>query len=198
MNPIARIRAYLRSRRAWKDLAAVADVGQDVHLAPGFRSRCPGCRGKPIRIGNHVRLDGMLLVVPPGRITIADHCSFRRSTFIGSLCSVEIGHHVFGADGVFVCDNNNHPTSPRARREMTLHPPNTAPWKWDAATVAAAPVRIEDCVWLGRNCLILKGVTIGRGSIVAAGAVVTTSVPPFSVVAGNPGRVVKDLENDLD
>jgi acetyltransferase-like isoleucine patch superfamily enzyme len=46
--------------------------------------------------------------------------------------------------------------------------------------------------------MILKGVTIGRGSIVAAGAVVATSVPPFSVVAGNPGRVVKDLENDLD
>lgn len=52
-------------------------------------------------------------------------------------------------------------------------------------------VVIEDDVWVGARAVILKGVTIGRGSIVAAGAVVTKSVPPYSVVAGVPARVVK-------
>ena len=55
------------------------------------------------------------------------------------------------------------------------------------------PVIIEDDVWLGTRCIILPGVTIGRGSTVGAGAVVTKSVPPYSVAVGNPARVIKNL-----
>ena len=55
----------------------------------------------------------------------------------------------------------------------------------------AAEVTIEDDVWIGARAILLPGVTIGRGSVVAAAAVVTKTVPPFSVVAGNPARVVK-------
>ena len=54
-----------------------------------------------------------------------------------------------------------------------------------------APVIIEDDVWLGCNVTILKGVTIGRGSVVAAGAVVTKSCEPYSLIAGVPARVIK-------
>jgi len=52
-------------------------------------------------------------------------------------------------------------------------------------------VLIEDDVWIGSNAVILQGVTVGRGSIVAAGSVVTKSVPPYAIVAGNPARVIK-------
>lgn len=55
------------------------------------------------------------------------------------------------------------------------------------------PVCIEDDVWVGARAIILPGVRIGRGSTVGAGSVVTKSVPPFSVAAGNPARVVKRL-----
>ena len=54
-----------------------------------------------------------------------------------------------------------------------------------------AAVVIEDDVWTGANVTILKGVTIGRGSVVAAGAVVTKSCPPYSIIAGVPAKVVK-------
>ena len=57
--------------------------------------------------------------------------------------------------------------------------------------VMKKPIFIEDDVWIGTRAMILKGVTVGKGSIVAAGAVVTKSVPPFSLVAGVPARVVK-------
>ena len=55
------------------------------------------------------------------------------------------------------------------------------------------PITIGDDVWIGCNSIILKGVKIGNGSIVAAGSVVTKSVPPFSLVAGNPAKIVKEL-----
>ena len=53
------------------------------------------------------------------------------------------------------------------------------------------PVTIEDDVWIGANAIILKGVTIGRGSVVAAGAVVTTSCEPYSIIGGVPARLIK-------
>lgn len=54
-----------------------------------------------------------------------------------------------------------------------------------------APVVIEDDVWTGANVTILKGVTIGRGSVIAAGAVVTKSCPPYSIIGGVPAKVLK-------
>ena len=54
-----------------------------------------------------------------------------------------------------------------------------------------APVIIEDDVWLGANVTVLKGVTIGRGSVVAAGAVVTKSFPPYSIIGGVPAKFIK-------
>ena len=65
-------------------------------------------------------------------------------------------------------------------------------WSWKYSE--QAEVVIEDNVWIGERSTILKGVTIGRGSIVGCASVVTKSVPPYSVVAGNPAKVVKRLE----
>jgi galactoside O-acetyltransferase len=63
---------------------------------------------------------------------------------------------------------------------------------WDV--VEMAPIKIEDKVWLGMNVTVLKGVTIGEGSVVAACSIVTKDVPPWTLVAGNPARVIKNLE----
>jgi acetyltransferase-like isoleucine patch superfamily enzyme len=62
---------------------------------------------------------------------------------------------------------------------------------WDV--VEMAPIQISDKVWLGMNVTVLKGVSIGEGSVVAAGSMVTKDVPPWTLVAGNPARVIKDL-----
>ncbi len=58
------------------------------------------------------------------------------------------------------------------------------------------PVTIEDDVWIGTRVIILPGLTIGRGSILGAGTVVTKDIPPFSVVVGNPGRIVKNRKEN--
>lgn len=61
----------------------------------------------------------------------------------------------------------------------------------DKLPVNDAPVVIEDDVWAGANVTILKGVTIGRGSVIAAGAVVTKSWPPYSIIGGVPAKVIR-------
>ena len=61
----------------------------------------------------------------------------------------------------------------------------------------SAPVRIEDYVVVGTRAMILRGVTIGRGAVVAAGAIVTKSVPPFAIVAGSPARQIGVRNQDL-
>ena len=58
------------------------------------------------------------------------------------------------------------------------------------------PIRICDKAWVGMNTIILKGVTVGEGAVVAAGAVVTKDVPPWTVAAGNPACVVKHIESE--
>jgi len=61
--------------------------------------------------------------------------------------------------------------------------------------VPMAPIHISDKVWIGFNVIILKGVNIGEGAIIAAGSVVTKDVPAWTLVGGNPARVIKQLEH---
>ena len=99
----------------------------------------------------------------------------------GTLCAGEritIGDRVTIGANSTVIDTDFHPLDPELRRLR----PN------DGAT---APVTIEDDVFVGMNCLILKGVTLGRGCVVGAGSVVIGDVPPYAVAAGNPARVVR-------
>lgn len=57
----------------------------------------------------------------------------------------------------------------------------------------AKPVVIEDNVWIGANCIVLPGVTIGKGSIISAGSVVTKDIPPMAIAGGNPAKVIKQI-----
>lgn len=70
-------------------------------------------------------------------------------------------------------------------------------WKGRLATVEyAKPIVIEDNVWIGGNVVILPGVTIGKGCVIGAGSVVTRSVPPMTLAAGNPCKVVREITDD--
>lgn len=98
--------------------------------------------------------------------------------FISCTLSIEIGKHVVFSDRVFLSDSNHcyeNPELPILLQANTL----------------GRPIVIEDHAWIGINAVILEGVTVGRHSIVSASSVVTSDVPPFSVVAGNPARVVR-------
>ncbi len=106
---------------------------------------------------------------------------------------IEIGKHVLISWNVGIADSDFHPLDAAQRRIDTYA---LAPFYKDRPPrppLKTAPVIIEDNVWIGMNAVILKGVTIGENSVVAAGAVVSKSVPANVVVAGNPAVIVRQL-----
>jgi acetyltransferase-like isoleucine patch superfamily enzyme len=112
-----------------------------------------------------------------GDVTIGDHTRVGiHCTVIGPVC---IGDHVNLAQGITVTAlNHNYADSSR---------------KIDEQGISTKPVVIGDDVWIGANAVILPGVTIGRHVVVAAGAVVTKDIPDYSLVAGIPAKVIKEL-----
>jgi acetyltransferase-like isoleucine patch superfamily enzyme len=112
-------------------------------------------------------------------IRVGDDCGFSGTTFVSSH-SIDIGDRVQIGSNASVVDTDFHPLRPDERRRNFN----------DGAT---APIVIEDEVFVGMESLILKGVTVGRGSVVGAGSVVSRDVPPGTVVAGNPAAVVAEV-----
>lgn len=103
----------------------------------------------------------------------------------GSICAairVKIGNDCLIGANVVIADTDFHPINPAGRR-----------YNKEPQDISAAPVEIEDSVFIGTGAIILKGVTVGKNSVIGAGAVVTRSVPPDSVVAGNPATILRAL-----
>lgn len=150
-----------------------------------------------IIIGEHCEIKGKIECYGDGRITIGKHFYGGGYTYITSTDSIVIGDGVIVSNHVRIMDNNSHPTDPQKRWEMSVEGSVTDEGKasplWSNTLAAHAPVTIGDNVWIGEFSAILKGVTVGKGSIVASHSVITKDVPPYSVVAGNPARVVKTL-----
>lgn len=126
------------------------------------------------------------------RLTIGER------TFIGQglfsvAHSVDIGNDVMLAWGVTVTDHNSHSVvySERAR-DVTDWMAGTKDW----ASVAMSGVVIQDKAWIGFGSIVLKGVTIGEGAVVGAGSVVTKDVPPWTIVAGNPAKIIREIGLD--
>jgi acetyltransferase-like isoleucine patch superfamily enzyme len=169
------------------------------YYEPMLRSRCTS-------IGKNVRTEGDIpLISGSGRIIIGDNVrigirnawilspnlyecpeliigsntAINYQVGISAECRVSIGSNCQIAGESMIFDNNSHSIYYTNSRKMT---------KDDIA-----PITIEDNVWVGMRSMIFKGVTIGMGSVVAAGSVVTKDVPPMTLVGGNPARVIKKI-----
>jgi acetyltransferase-like isoleucine patch superfamily enzyme len=127
------------------------------------------------------------------------HCAIGDFTLLnGALImteeKIDIGSYCLVSWNVGIADSDFHPLEPAQR---LIDAQALAPYfknRPSRPKLKTAPVKIGDKVWIGMNAVILKGVTIGENSVVAAGSVVTKSVPPNTVVAGNPAVVVKEFQ----
>jgi acetyltransferase-like isoleucine patch superfamily enzyme len=146
---------------------------------------------KAIRIGRNTVVAGQLLTFGHGGdIEIGEWCFVGPGSRIWSAASIRIGNRVLISHNVNVHDSDSHPLDAAQRHAQYAaivqrgHPR-------EGGNIRAASIVIGDDAWIGFNAIVLKGVTIGAGAIVAAGAVVTDDVAPWSVVAGNPATVVR-------
>ena len=151
-------------------------------------------RPDAIRLGEHVSLyAGVSFALGAhGTVTIGDF-SLLNGALLMADEHIEIGQHVLISWNVGIADSDFHPIDAAQRRIDTMA---LAPFYKDRPArppLKTAPVIIKDNVWIGMNAVILKGVTIGENSIVAAGAVVSKDVPANVVVAGNPAVIVRQL-----
>jgi acetyltransferase-like isoleucine patch superfamily enzyme len=140
--------------------------------------------------GYHVGIpfETTLIADAPGSlISIGENCRIHGS-YLHAWEKIVIGRGVLIAAGTNIVDSSGHSTNiryARFRRNFRDKP---------------KPILIGDFVWIGMNCSILKGVEIGECAIISAGSVVKESVPPFSVVEGNPAKVIHvyDSKEALD
>lgn len=172
---------------------AFATIGRSVFAS---ESRILSRRERgAIRVGDDCHIAGELFVFPhAGQITLGNwiYIGPRSTIWSSSPGGVTIGDRVLISSNVHIHDTDAHPQDAGQRFAQTRailtsgHPSNIA-------GIDAAPIVIGADAWIGFNVAILKGVTIGEGAIVGACSVVTKDVAPYTVVAGNPAKVIKTL-----
>jgi acetyltransferase-like isoleucine patch superfamily enzyme len=142
-----------------------------------------------VLIQDHSTMDGVHFALgSQARVSIGAYCFFSNAIL---LCEQElrIGNYVVIGWNTTIADTDFHPISPAARiRDAIACSPLGK--QSQRPPIVARPVIIEDDVWLGPNVTILKGVRIGAGAFVEAGALVTRTVPPRARVLGNPAQII--------
>lgn len=138
--------------------------------------------GSGFTTGQFCRLEALAAWDDHETLIFGDNVQINDACHIASYKRVEIGNNVLIASRVYISDHDHGDFS---KKSLSLKPAERE--------IVQKDVFIEDSVWVGEGVSILKGVRIGKGSVIGAGAVVTKNVPPYSLVAGVPAKVIKRI-----
>ena len=161
----------LASKLYWLTYDARDWVAEAIGWLPSNRLRCLLWRALGARVGRHTSIHRNCRFYRPSQVRVGEHCIILRETLLDGRRGVTISHNVNISEGVLI---------------FSLHHDMSSP----TFEVRGGPVHIEDHVFVGARAVILPEITIGRGAVVAAGAVVTKDVPPLAIVAGTPARQI--------
>ena len=195
-------RAY-QQKKARRQVSPYVRLSEDSHYGGGFSVdlREPQANHVYLSVGDHCVVDGSFVFeTGGGSISIGNRVFIGSSTFI-SINRIEIEDDVSIAWGCLFYDHNSHSVeweqrrldTERIYRNLSAGLPSLRDKDW--SVVKNAPIRICQKAWIGEGVTVLKGVTIGKGAVVGAGSVVTKDVEPWTVVAGNPARIIRRLEH---
>ena len=150
--------------------------GGNMSIGNGF-SMHNDCSGNPIGC-----FQPCSFVVDSGaKLTIGDNVGISQSALV-AIADITIGNNVKIGGGTYIYTSDFHSLDPAVRAS-----------KKDKEQRHSAPVVIQDNVFIGAHCIILKGVEIGENSIIGAGSVLTKDVPPNQIWAGNPAKFIKSI-----
>jgi len=176
-------------RASWKAALSSLEVGEGTVLDGARLSvRGEGCR---LGIGASSRIAAQLVFEQAGAaLQIGARTFVGARTVIDAARAIRIGDDVLISSEVLLFDHDSHSLDSRDRADDVR--------KWmsgakDWARVGQAGVVVGDKCWIGARAIVLKGVELGEGAVVGAGSVVTRTVAPFTLVAGNPARPIREL-----
>ena len=143
-----------------------------------------------IMIGNDCTLQGLLVTEhDDAKITIGDNVFIGANTVLDCATEIVLEDDVLVSYECLLLDSNNHSQNFDMRKNDLPDVKSGRDYNW--SVIPSKPIRICRGSWIGARSIILKGVTVGEGAIVGAGSVVTKSVEPYTVVGGNPARLLK-------
>jgi len=178
---------------------AVAEISRDATIHVGARIRNTRKFRGAIVVGRNTHVLGELLIFAHGgNITIGEWSYIGVGTRIWSGRLVSIGDRVLISHNVNIFDSLTHPIDAIARHKHYVEVVTNGFPATLGVDLSEKQVVIGNDVWVGCQSLIMRGVSIGNGAVIAAGSVVTKDVPAYSVVAGNPARVIRELVPDAD
>lgn len=162
-------------------------VGKNTYIKSSFRW-IRGTQyieiGSNVRIGDHARIEAFdryeNITYTPS-IIIGSHVRMGNDVHIGAINKVQIDDNVLMASHILIEDHSHG--------RVDIHDIDVPPAK--RKLYSKGPIHIEENVWIGENVVILSGVTIGKNSIIGANSVVIKDLPPYSVAAGNPAKVLR-------
>lgn len=170
----------LRLINAKIKLRKCSQVGKLVTVRGNLRVEGNGTIviGNRVKIWSHIGIS-QLSVGDKARLVIGNNTFINSGVIISVRKQVIIGNNCQIANQVIIMDSDFHGIEDRSKPEVP------------------EPVIIEDNVWLATRCTILKGVTIGQGAVIAAGAVVTKNVPPYTLVGGVPAKIIRHINHTI-
>lgn len=179
------------SEAGMKKIPPNASIGEGTvisgsHCFSRFLSR----KKDALRIGKHCTLDGVHFALgPDAKVIIGDYCYFTNALLLSEI-EVRIGSYVMIGWNATIADSDFHPMQPAARivDAVACSPLGRGTARPEIKKLA---VTIGDDVWIGPNATILKGVTIGSGAFIEAGALITRDVPKNARMIGNPAQRIE-------
>ncbi len=172
-----------------KNRSKLYSCGENSELTGRIDKRHPK---SVIVIGENCLIEGTLVTeTKDSKISIRNNVFIGGNTILDCVVSIVVEDDVLISYQCLLADSDNHSVRYSIRKQ------DLAGWKDDRkhdwGPIKSKPVKIRKGAWIGARAIILKGVTIGEGGIVGAGSVVTKDVPPYTIVAGNPAKVIREI-----